>query len=127
MAVTSCRCDGGLGRHRPIGVRLVEGRDWCRIRSFKCHWFCQRCASGLVDGLAVFVRKSDFSAQGGECVAEANALCRLHGLFQDIAYLGLGAAAVLGGTHAQGAVHLIRGRFRTVIDAMMSNYLECWG
>ena len=29
--------------------------------------------------------------------------------------------------HAQGAVHLIRGRFRTVIDAMMSNYLECWG
>ena len=34
-------------------------------------------------------------------------LCRLHGPFQDIADLGLGAAAVLGGEHAQRTMHLI--------------------
>ena len=53
------------------------------------------------------MRYADPAAQRRTCVAEANGLCRLLGPFQDIADLGLGAAAVGGGEHARSTMHLV--------------------
>jgi hypothetical protein len=60
----------------------------------------RRSVPRLVDDRDVLVREPDLAAQGCKSIAKANARCWLHSPFQDIADLGLGAAAVLGGEHA---------------------------
>jgi hypothetical protein len=110
MAVSD-RSTGGVGR-RPARRDLApasspERAHWCRARPFKLHRICRRFVPRLANGRDVLVHEPDLAAQGGKCVAEANALCRLHGPFQDIADLGLGAAAMLGGEHPQSTMHLI--------------------
>ena len=58
---------------RPDPASSPRRRHWCRARSFKCHRIGRRCVTCLLEGRDVVVRQSDLAAQGGQCVAEANA------------------------------------------------------
>jgi hypothetical protein len=61
-----------------------------------------------LDGLHIVIREAGFPADGGQQSAELDAALGFDGFLQDVAYLCLGASAVLGRTHAQRPMGFFR-------------------
>src|SRR5690606_10101212 len=83
-------------------------RRWYPGGSFKPHRLGRRLVPNLFKDCEILILQANFATQSRQGIAHADALRRLHRVFQDGAHLGLRTAPVLGGAHAERPMHLIR-------------------
>src|SRR3546814_3223237 len=90
---------------RAICAAAPKSRSY-RPGSFEPHRLARGLVAHLLEDRGLVIGQFGPAADLGQQGAQLQTPFRLHRFLQDGAYFGLGAAAMYGGPHAKGAVHL---------------------